>query len=122
WRRALRDVLLIDCSCGEAWLPPPLSPSHNGLQREVSMRTSKVVRILARAAFFGALASGLAVAQTPQTGNITGRVTDAANNQPIAAAQVLIVGTNVGTQATTDGVYTLRSVNAGTVELRVLRV
>jgi TonB-linked SusC/RagA family outer membrane protein len=86
------------------------------------MRTSKVVRTLARAAFFGALASGLAVAQTPQTGSITGRVTDAANNQPIAAAQVLIVGTNVGTQATSDGVYTLRSVNAGTVELRVLRV
>jgi TonB-linked SusC/RagA family outer membrane protein len=40
----------------------------------------------------------------------------------VAAAQVNIVGTNIGTQATTDGVFTLRGVNAGTVELRVLRV
>src|SRR5512138_641181 len=97
-------------------VPFPQRPS-----REVSMRTSKVIRILARAAFLGTLASGIAAAQT-QTGTITGRVTDAANGQPVAAAQVSIVGTNVGTQATTEGVYTLRGVNPGSVELRVLRV
>ena len=86
------------------------------------MRTSKVVRTLARAAFFGTLAARFVAAQTPQSGTITGRVTDAANGQPIAAAQVSVVGTNVGTQANTDGQFTLRGVNAGAVELRVLRV
>jgi TonB-linked SusC/RagA family outer membrane protein len=86
------------------------------------MRTSKVVRILARTAFLGTLAAGSIAAQTPQSGTITGRVTDAANGQPVAAAQVNIVGTNIGTQANTDGQFTLRGVNAGTVEIRVLRV
>jgi TonB-linked SusC/RagA family outer membrane protein len=86
------------------------------------MRTCQVIRTLARAAFLGTLAAGFAAAQTPQLGTITGRITDAATGQPVSAAQVAIVGTNVGTQATTDGVYTLRAVNAGTVQLRVLRV
>jgi TonB-linked SusC/RagA family outer membrane protein len=86
------------------------------------MRTTKVVRLFARTAFLGALASATAAAQTPQTGTITGRVTDAANGQPVSAAQISIVGTNVGTQATMEGVYTLRGVNPGTLELRVLRV
>jgi len=49
-------------------------------------------------------------------------VTDAANGQPVAAAQINVVGTNVGTQANTDGQFTLRGVNPGTVEIRVLRV
>ena len=86
------------------------------------MRTCQVVRTLVQAAFLGTLASGFAVAQTPQTGTITGRVTDAATGQPVSAAQVGIVGTNAGTQATSEGVYTLRGVNAGTVQIRVLRV
>ena len=86
------------------------------------MRTSKVVRTLARAAFFGTLAARFVAAQTPQSGTITGRVTDAANGQPVAAAQVNVVGTNLGAQANTEGQFTLRGVNAGSVELRVLRV
>jgi TonB-linked SusC/RagA family outer membrane protein len=86
------------------------------------MRTCKVVRTLAQAAFFGTLAIGSAIAQSPQTGTITGRVTDAANGQPVAAAQISIVGTNAGTQATVDGNFTLRGVTPGTVEIRVLRV
>ena len=86
------------------------------------MRTSKVVRTLARAAFLGTLASGLAGAQTPQQGTISGRITDAANNQPVSAAQISIVGTTLGTQANQDGQYAIRGVAPGTVELRVLRV
>ena len=70
-----------------------LSPSRNGLRREVSMMTCKVGRTLAQAAFLGTLAIGSAIAQTPQQGTITGRVTDAATGQPVAAAQVSIVGT-----------------------------
>jgi TonB-linked SusC/RagA family outer membrane protein len=86
------------------------------------MRTCKVVRTLVQTAFLGTLATGIAVAQTPQLGNITGRVTDAASGQPVAAAQVGIVGTNAGAQANNEGQFTLRSVNPGTVEIRVLRV
>src|SRR5215216_4950555 len=80
---------------------PVVPPPTTAFAGEVSMRTCRVVRTLAQAAFLGTLAVGIAAAQTPQTGNITGRVTDAANGQPVAAAQVNIVGTNVGTQATT---------------------
>jgi TonB-linked SusC/RagA family outer membrane protein len=86
------------------------------------MRTCKVVRTLAQAAFLGTLAVGTATAQTPQLGTITGRVTDASNGQPVSAAQIGVVGTNIGTQATSDGQYTLRGVAPGTLELRVLRV
>ena len=86
------------------------------------MRTCNVVRKLAQAAFLGTLAVGTSTAQTPQQGTITGRVTDASNNQPVSAAQINIVGTNVGTQANLEGQFTLRSVTPGTVEIRVLRV
>src|SRR5690349_619993 len=102
---------------------PRLSPPHrNDLRREVSMRTCQVGRTLTFAAFLGTLATASAIAQTPQQGTITGRVTDAATNQPVSAAQINIVGTTVGTQASQDGQYTIRGVNAGTVEVRVLRV
>ena len=86
------------------------------------MRTSKVIRPLVRAAFFGTLAAGCLAAQTPQQGTITGRVTDAANNQPVAAAQISVVGTTLGTQANQEGQFTIRGVAPGTVEVRVLRV
>jgi len=85
------------------------------------MRTCNVIRVLATVAFLGTLAAETAAAQT-QPGIITGRVTDAANGQPVSAAQVNIVGTNAGTQANSDGHYTLRGVTPGTVEVRVLRV
>jgi TonB-linked SusC/RagA family outer membrane protein len=75
-----------------------------------------------QAAFFGALVAGVAAAQTPQQGTITGRVTDAATGQPVSAAQVNVVGTTLGTQATQDGQYTIRGVNPGSVEVRALRV
>ena len=86
------------------------------------MRTCQVGRTLTLAAFLGTLATASAVAQTPQQGTITGRVTDAATNQPVSAAQVNVVGTTLGAQASQDGQYTIRGVNPGTVELRALRV
>ena len=86
------------------------------------MRTCHVVRTLVHAAFLGTLAAGIAAAQTPQTGTITGRVTDASTGQPVAAAQVNIVGTNIGAQANVEGQFTLRGVNPGNHEIRVLRV
>ena len=86
------------------------------------METCKVVRRLAQAAFLGTLAIGSAVAQTPQQGTITGRVTDAATGAPVSAAQVNIVGTNIGAQANVEGQFTLRGVTPGNLEIRVLRV
>ncbi len=57
-----------------------------------------------------------------QQGTITGRVTDAANGQPVAAAQVNVVGTNAGAQTNDNGEYTIRGVRAGALEVRTLRV
>lgn len=67
------------------------------------------------------LAGVRAGAQTQQ-GTITGRVTDAATNQPIPNVALVVVGTTSGTQSNADGQYTIRAVTAGSVEVRVLRV
>jgi TonB-linked SusC/RagA family outer membrane protein len=61
-------------------------------------------------------------AQTPQQGTITGRVTDAPTGQPLANAQINIVGRNIGAQTNNDGQYTIRAVTPATFELRALRV
>ncbi|MBA3969363.1 MAG: SusC/RagA family TonB-linked outer membrane protein [Gemmatimonadetes bacterium] len=66
------------------------------------------------------LSSTIATAQT--TGAITGRVTDATTGQPVAAAQVRIVGSSLGAQTNTEGVYTLRGVTPGAATVRVLTV
>jgi TonB-dependent SusC/RagA subfamily outer membrane receptor len=60
--------------------------------------------------------------QAASTGTISGRVTDGASGQPIAAAQISIVGTTTGTITTGEGQYSLRGVPAGSITLRVLRV
>ncbi|MBK6307252.1 MAG: SusC/RagA family TonB-linked outer membrane protein [Gemmatimonadetes bacterium] len=85
------------------------------------MHPPLVMRVLALAAFLGTLAPASLAAQS-QLGSITGRVTDAATGQPIAAAQLAVVGSNVGTQTSTEGQYTLRGVAPGTVQVRVLRL
>ena len=63
-----------------------------------------------------------AQAQAAQPSGITGRVTDAASGQPVASAQVAVVGTTLGAQTNEEGRYTIRGVSPGTVEVRVLRV
>lgn len=85
------------------------------------MKTRVVWRTLTCTVLFGALAPCVAAAQAQQ-GTISGRVTDAANGSPVAAAQVAIVGTNQGTQTSIEGQYTLRGVAPGSVEVRVLRI
>ena len=61
-------------------------------------------------------------AQAQQQGSITGRVADAASGQPIASAQVNVVGTTLGAQTNSEGQYVIRGVGAGTVQVRALRV
>lgn len=57
-----------------------------------------------------------------QQGTISGRVTDAATGQGVAAAQIAVVGTTLGTQTNVEGQFTLRGVTPGTVQVRVLRL
>jgi TonB-linked SusC/RagA family outer membrane protein len=65
--------------------------------------------------------SGRAVqAQAP--GTVTGKVTDAASGQPVQAAQVAVVGTNIGAITNEAGNYTIRGAPARQITLRVLRV
>ena len=48
-------------------------------------------------------------------------VTDVASGQPIMAAQVHVVGTNIGAQTNTEGQYTLRGVAPGSVGVLLAR-
>jgi TonB-dependent SusC/RagA subfamily outer membrane receptor len=56
------------------------------------------------------------------TSTITGRVSDAASGQPIPAAQVNVVGTNLGAVTNEQGRYSIRGAPARQVSVRVLRV
>lgn len=75
-------------------------------------------RLLALAA---ALAFGTGSAAAQQA-VLTGRVTDASTGQPVVGAQVTLVGSNLGSQTNTSGVYTLRGAPAGTFNVRVLSI
>jgi TonB-linked SusC/RagA family outer membrane protein len=79
------------------------------------------MRRLPHALAFAAFLALTAQAQAQQ-GTITGRVTDSLTREPVAAAQVNVVGTAIGTQTNNDGGYTIRGVNPGQVEVRVLRL
>jgi TonB-dependent SusC/RagA subfamily outer membrane receptor len=67
-----------------------------------------------------ALPGGAVVAQAP--GTVSGKVTDAASGQPVQAAQISGVGTNICAITNEAGQYTIRGVPARQVTLRVLRV
>jgi TonB-linked SusC/RagA family outer membrane protein len=62
----------------------------------------------------------LITAQT--SGTVTGQVTDAATGQAVPAAQINIVGTNLGRLSDAEGRFTITGVSAGNVQVRVLRV
>lgn len=57
-----------------------------------------------------------------QVGEVTGTVTDSASGQPLSGAQVLVIGTQLGTSVTSNGHYTLRNVPAGSRTVRVQRL
>ncbi len=56
------------------------------------------------------------------TGTISGRVVDADNGQPVAAAQVTIAGTNLGRSTGDDGRYSLANLPSGTQTVVVRRI
>ena len=53
---------------------------------------------------------------------VTGRVTAANSEEPLANARVVLVNSTLGTVTGADGRYTLRNVPAGSAEIRALRV
>ena len=68
------------------------------------------------------IAATARAASAQGTGIVTGHITDAASGAPVASAQVTIVGTTAGVLANGAGVYTIRGVAPGAIEVRVLRV
>lgn len=66
------------------------------------------------------LLPGWAIAQ--QDGTITGRVVDSVSQQPIASAQVRVVGTTLGALTSDRGEYRITGVRPGTVTLRAQRI
>jgi TonB-dependent starch-binding outer membrane protein SusC len=77
---------------------------------------SRLARLVSLALLVGA--APVAVAQTV-TGTITGHVTDTDLHRPVANAQVVLVGTTIGTRTDASGAYRLGGVPAGSVTLRI---
>jgi len=71
-----------------------------------------------------AVVASLAVSVPAQSqgATITGRVTAAGTNEPLAEARVMVVNTSVVVPTNSEGRYVLRGVPTGSVEVRVLRV
>ena len=97
---------LVDARC--------LSSPHQRVLRRVAPRACGVLAALA-------IPWCTALAQQP-TGTVTGRITDAESRAPVAGANVLITGTQLGVQASDSGTYTIRGVPAGNAELTVIRI
>ena len=68
-----------------------------------------------------AAAAPLAAQQPAGTERIVGTVTTQAG-QPLAGAQVQVVGTSIGVQTREDGRFTITGVGAGPVQLRATRI
>jgi TonB-linked SusC/RagA family outer membrane protein len=62
------------------------------------------------------------LAQGGGGGTITGRVTDAANGQPITGVNVVVSGTKIGALTGDNGRYTLRGLATGPVSMDVTRI
>jgi TonB-linked SusC/RagA family outer membrane protein len=73
-------------------------------------------------AAIGLFASSARLSAQGAGGTITGTVTDAAAGAPLAGASVRIGTSQLGTQTTDDGKFTIRGVPAGTVELQINRI
>ncbi len=75
----------------------------------------QAVRAFLGAAFVcGAFSSS---AQAQATGNVRGRVTEAATGRPVASVQVFIPGTSKGTLTRGNGEFTITGVNVGDIAI-----
>lgn len=64
------------------------------------------------------LVLGSAILCAGTTGKISGRITDKANGEPLAGANILVTGTLLGASADADGAYFVINVSPGTYDLR----
>jgi hypothetical protein len=55
-----------------------------------------------------------------QTGRIAGKVTDAKSGEPLAFANVVVVGTKMGAMTLNDGTYTVTGVPVGTYTVKAM--
>jgi hypothetical protein len=84
----------------------------------------EVVRRLSLALTIGLLLSMPLGAQNPvpPTGTITGRVVDAATQQPVADVSVAVDGTRRGAVSGADGTFTIGGVPSGSQTVRARRI
>ena len=72
----------------------------------------RIVRLLL------ALLGAPAMLAAQEVGKIQGRVTDSGSGQPIAGAQVVVVGTRLGNITNADGFYFINNVPAGVQDVQ----
>ena len=82
----------------------------------------RAFRVLAALLLSASVSPLIARAQAPATGRITGVVLDSASSQPLAAVQVFVSGTKLGTTTAENGRFTINGIPAGTVALETRRV
>ena len=68
-------------------------------------------------AAFAAMADGVA---SQQTGTVTGRIIDAATQQPLPGAQIVVVGTTLGTLTNQEGRFLIPNVPSGARQIRAV--
>jgi TonB-linked SusC/RagA family outer membrane protein len=85
------------------------------------MTSTRSIRWSARLLAGLFVATGASTAAAQQRA-ISGTITEAGANAPIAQVQIQVVGTNLGALTNAEGRYTIRGVNPGTYQLRALRV
>src|SRR3989440_8891882 len=66
-----------------------------------------------------ALLGGVVASGAAQQGSIAGRVTHRVTQQPVAGAEVLVLGTNLASRTRQDGQYRIASVAPGRYTLQV---
>ena len=71
----------------------------------------------ALAAACASVATAATLVAQGATGSVKGKITDAANGQPLRSAQVFVVGTRVGAASGADGTFTLSTLPPGSYKL-----
>ncbi|MGD2123833.1 MAG: TonB-dependent receptor [Gemmatimonadota bacterium] len=75
---------------------------------------------VAASVFLGVLLFIPGILSAQNTGSVSGRVVDAASLRPLADAQIMVVGTGLGTLSNAEGAYIIQNVPPGEITVRVL--